>query len=92
MMMIQIEWWSRFSDDDPDLVMMSIDDPDRIWSRYSDDDPDRVIIQIQWWWSKSSDDPYLDEDDLKMKVTRWSSWYREEDHYWQIVSREYLPS
>ena len=49
--MIQIEWLSRSSNDDP-AVMIQI--------QSSDDDPDREMIQIRWWWLE-------DEDDLKMR-------------------------
>ena len=64
-MMIQIEWWSR-SSDDPYLVMMF-----QWWSRSSDDIS--MTIQIEWW-SKSND-----EYDLKMNITwRWR-WLEDED-------------
>ena len=98
--LIQIKWWSRSSSDDLDRVMIQI--------HSSDVDPDREMIQIQWWcsmmiqierWSRSDNDLKMkmtwrqrwleDEDDLKM---RWSSWYREENQCWKIVSKEYLPS
>ena len=39
-MMIQIEWWSRSSDVDLDLVMMSHDDPD-----LKDEDEDDLKTQ-----------------------------------------------
>ena len=66
-MMIQIERWSRSSDDDL-AVMIQIE----WWSRFSDDDPYRVMmIQIEWW-SRSRWRWLEDEDDLKMKMTwRW---------------------
>ena len=87
--MIQIQqWWSR-SRDDPDPVQR--DDPDPVqwcWSRLSDDldpmmpfffdDPDREMIQIQMTW--------------RWRWLRGSSWYREEDQCWKILSKEYLPS
>ena len=70
--MIQIDWWSRYSDDsqwwyrlsdDRDLVMIVSDDIDRVmikvqWWWSSSDDLDQVIIEIQWW-SKLRDDPDL---------------------------------
>ena len=100
---MQIEWWSRSSSGDPDRVMIQIQssdvDPDREmiqiqwWCS--------MMIQIQWWcsmmiqierWSRSS------EDDLKMKMTwrirspmmqmtRWASWYREEDQCWKLCRK-----
>ena len=72
--MIQIQWWSK-SSDDPDLVMMPHDyldpvmmfhdDPDRVMIQIqsSDVDPDREMIQIQWQWIE-------DEDELKTQNTR----------------------
>ena len=81
--MIQIQWWSR-SSDDPDPVMMnqkwwsrSSDDPDPVMM--TSDDPDPVMIYIQWWsrssddvpwWSRSRDDPDSKiDDDLNMNMT-----------------------
>ena len=63
-MMIQIEWWSRSSEDDLDLVMII---HVKWWSKSSDDDP-TVMIQIDWWFrSRSSDGP-----DPMMMSLRWS--------------------
>ena len=94
--MIHIEWWLRSSDDsqwwsrsrdDPDPVMMPHDDPDPVMMPYGD--PDWEKIQIRW---------LEDEDDLKMKMTwilrgpemqmtRWSSWYREEEQCWKLCRK-----
>ena len=63
--MIELEWWSRSSDDVPDQVWSSDDVPDRVLS--SDDDLDWVIIEIQM------------KDDLNMKTT-WK-WIWLEDEY-----------
>ena len=97
--MIQIEWWSRSSDDvrwwsrsSDDLysVMIQIQwwsrssDDDPWWSRSSDDDPDWVMIQIRRWrWLEY-------EYDLNMKMMRknwWSSWYKEEDQCWKLCQK-----
>ena len=76
--MIQIQWWCS--------MMIQIE----WWSRSNDDVP---------WWSRSRDDPdSKDEDDLKtkmiwrlrrleMQMTRWSSWYREEDQCWKLCQK-----
>ena len=82
--MIQIEWWSRSSDDDLAVMIQiqwwwsSSDDLDPVmiiqqwWSRSSDDLDLVMMIQIQWWSRSSDDDLDQDEDDLKMKMTwRW---------------------
>ena len=62
--MIQIQWWSRSSDD---VQWWSRSNDDVQWWSKSNDDLDPVMIQIQWWWFRSSDDP-----DPKMKMTwRW---------------------
>ena len=60
MVMIQIEWGSRSSDDV------------QWWSKSSDDPDPVMMIQIQWW-SRSDNERWLeDEEDLKMKMTwRW---------------------
>ena len=64
--MIQIEWWSRSSDDD--LVMIQIQ---WWWSKSSDDLDPVMMIQIEWW-SRSRWRWLEDEDDLKLKMTwRW---------------------
>ena len=100
--MIQIEWWSRSSDDDP-AVMIQIEwwskssDDAQWWSRSSDDVP---------WWSKSSDDldpVMMSHDDTDREMIqirwrrrleneddlkmRWSSWYREEDQCWKLCRK-----
>ena len=104
--MIQIEWWSRSSDDDPAMMiqiqwwcpvmMIQIE----WWSRSSDDDQwwSRSSANVPWW-SRSRDDPDSKIDDalkmkmtwrlrrLEMQVTRWSSWYREEDQYWKLCRK-----
>ena len=64
-MMIQIEWWSRASDD---VQWWSRSSDDVQWWNRSSDDPDPVMIQIEWW-SRSRD-----EDDLKMKMTWRCRW------------------
>ena len=65
--MIQIEWWSR-SSDDPYWVMIQIQ-----WWWSSSDDPDQVMIQIQWWWSRSSDvDPDPWWCPMMIQIERWS--------------------
>ena len=76
--MIQIQWWCS--------MMIHIER----WSRFSDDVP---------WWSRSRDDPdSKNEDDLntkmtwrlkrlEMQMTRWSSWYREEDQCWKLCRK-----
>ena len=66
-MMIQIEWWSRSSEDDLDLVMIQIQ---WWWSRSSDDLDPAMMIQIEWWsiskwrWQELNDDP----DDTEKKT------------------------
>ena len=76
-MMIQIEWWSRSSDDDrwwsrssddPDLVMMSHDDPD---SENEDD------LKTQKTWD--ADDEMIQLIQRRRPVMK-------------IVLKEYLPS
>ena len=80
--LIQIEWWSRSSNDDP-AVMIQIEWWSRSspvmmihikrWSRSSDD---------VWWWSRSSDDvPWwsrLRDDPDPMMTWRWR-WIEDED-------------
>ena len=87
--MIQIEWWSKSSDDsqwwyrfsdDPDPVMMPMMIKIKRWSRSNDDVP---------WWSRSRDDPnpvMMSHDDpdremiqiQRMKMTwRWR-WLEDE--------------
>ena len=103
---IQIEWWSRSSNDDPDRVMIQIQ---QWWSRSSDDpdpvmmssydDLDRVMIQIQWWClvmmiQIQKRRWHEDKDDLK---TRWlgdvdDKKIQRRRPMMKIVSREYLPS
>ena len=61
--LIQIEWWSRSSNDDP-TVMIQIERWSRSRSR-SSDDPDPV----QWWWSRSRDDP---DPVMMIQIERWS--------------------
>ena len=83
--LIQIEWGYRSSEDDP-AVMIQIQwwskssDDVKWWSRSSDDDLDRVMIQIQWWWSISSDD--LDTV-MMIQIEWWSRsrwrWLEDED-------------
>ena len=66
--MIQIQWWYRSSDDDPDpMMMIQIQ-----WWWSSRDDLDRVMM-IQIEWSSRSRWRWLEyEDDLKMKMNwRW---------------------
>ena len=86
LMMIQIKWWYRSSDDVP-WWSISRDDPDLVMMFH--DHPDREMIQI--WWLE-------DEDDLKTKMTwrlrrlemhmtRWSSWYREEDQCYKLCQK-----
>ena len=93
-MMIQIEWWSKSSDDDPDRVMIQIqwcwsksrDDLDPVMM--SHDDPDREMIQIRW---------LEDEDDLKTQKT-WDAGdkmiqlMQRRRPVLKIVLNEYLPS
>ena len=89
-MMIQTRWWSR-SSDDPDVMMIQT-----WWRSRSSDDLD--VMMIQQWCSNSRDDPNpvmkkswrrrllkrrLEYED-NMKMTRWSSWYREEDECWKL--------
>ena len=79
-MMIQIEWWSRSSDDvqwwsrssdDPDPVMISNVDPDPVMM--SSDDPDLVMmIQIEWWSRSSDDDP----DQVMIHIQWWNMTWR----------------
>ena len=81
--MIQIEWWSRSSDDDP-AVMIQIEWWSRSssvmliqierWSRSSDDVP---------WWSRLSDDPdplMMLHDDLDREMIQ-IQWRWLEDKY-----------
>ena len=68
-MMIQIQWWSRSSDDDPDPVMIQFQ---WWWSRWSDDQDPVMMSQIEWWWSRANDDPYPNEYELNVNMTwRW---------------------
>ena len=84
-MMIQIEWWSRSSSDDLDQVMIQIQ---WCWSRSRDDldpvmmshdDPDREMIQI--WRMK------MTWRLRRLEMTRWSSWYREEEQCWKLCQK-----
>ena len=85
MMMIQTWWWSR-SSDDPYVMMIQ-----EWWVV--------MMIQISWWrrleeedelktqktrrWKGLEDKEYLNtKEDLKM--TRWSSWCREEYQCWKL--------
>ena len=93
--MIQMWWWSRL-DDDLDQMMI------HIWWWSSSDDQAVAMIQIPWWRRLEEEDD-LEEDlkmkmtwgwrrieyegNLKMKMTRWSSWYREEDQYWKLCRK-----
>ena len=62
--MIQIEWWSRSSDDDPDRVMIQM----QWWWSRSRDDPDPVEddlkMKMTWRWRGLDDDP----DDTEKKT------------------------
>ena len=99
LMMIQW-WWSSSDDPDPAAMIQihsSDDDLDLVmmiqWrccrSSMIQWQCSRLSM-IQWRCSRSSDDPYPnerwleDEEDLKMQMTRWSSWYREEDQWWKF--------
>ena len=83
-----VQWWWSRSSDDPDPVMLiqierwsKFSDDFPWWSRSSDDDPDREMIQIQrmkMTWRLRR---------LKMQMTRWSSWYREEDQCWKLCQK-----
>ena len=77
--MIQIEWWSRSSDDDLAVMIQ------QWWYRSSDDPYPVMMIHIEWW-SRSSDDD-LDRVMIQMQMNMmrtwwWSRWYREEDLCW----------
>ena len=88
LMTIQLWWWSRL-DDNLDQVMIQM----WWWSR-SSDDPD--VMMIQQWWASNHDDanPVMKKnwrirwlEDSKMKMTRWSSWCREEDQCWKLCRK-----
>ena len=85
-MMINTWWWSRWSDD-PYLMMI------QWWS--SNDDPVVVMIQILWWRRLQEENDLKTmmtrrqrrleyEDNLKMKMMRWSSRYKEEVQCWKL--------
>ena len=75
---IQIEWWSRSS-----LVMIQIE----WWSRSSP----VMFIQLERWSRSSENDLKMKMTwrlrRLKMEMTRWSSWYREEDQCWKLCRK-----
>ena len=80
--MIQIKWWSRSSDDDP-AVMIQIE----WWSRSIP----VMLIQIERWSRSSDNDLNMMMTwrlrGLEMHMTRWSSWYREEDQCWKLCRK-----
>ena len=93
-MMIQTRWWSRSSD--PDVMMIqtwwrsrSSDDP-TMMSQYSlwyiSRDEEYLKTQKNWRWKGIEEKEDLNtKEDLKM--TRWSSWCREEHQCWKLCRK-----